>query len=372
MNTRWALHYRPKKFKEVLGQSHVVTFFEIILRNYYEKGISLPVGALFGGHSGVGKTTIARVISASLNCSERDGCDPCGKCSSCESIIKGTGGVYEIDASFFGLVDNIRYLRTRLASYSFQEYQVVIIDECHMLSREASNVLLKLFEEPPEKVFFILCTTEVDRMLETVRSRLVEFRFAVIDQVIVFQFLKEVLKKEEVKCDDDLLEQLIFIANNNVRDMLVSLEQLAVISGGDIKKEHLDSLYGEVFIYDKLVDSLRVGDFVGAINIYDKYVVFQSDFRHLLNGIIRVLGDRLQLSLKKGGADARWYADSLRFIYEFIHGRFFMLEGASAARLLFSLLVPKEFVKEVLAYRQPKSVEVEVAGGDIFDFLTDK
>lgn len=371
MSTRWALAHRPKKFSEVVGQSHVTTFFEIILKNYFEKGTDLPVGALFGGHSGVGKTTIARVIASSLNCQNRNGYEPCGECSSCQSIVQGTGGVLEIDASFFGLVDNIRHLRDRLASYSFRDYQVVIIDECHMLSREASNVLLKLFEEPPEKVFFILCTTEVEKILDTVRSRLVEFRFSVIDQGEVLNFLQEVLKQEGVTCDIKLLQQLIFVANNNVRDMLVSLEQLSVVSGGDIKEEHLTSAYGDVFIVEKIVDALRAGDYVDALSLYDKHAIFQADFKYLLNGVIRVLGNRLQTSLVRGGADAKWYADSLRQIYNFLHGRLLMLEGSSAARLLFSLLVPAEFVKEVLTHHQPQESEGEVKGEDIFNLLTD-
>lgn len=358
--------YRPSCFSEVLGQRHVIKFFEVVLGRYFKEGTALPVGALFGGHSGVGKTTLARVISASLNCQKRNGIEPCGECPNCRQIIQGLGGVMEIDASFFGLVDNIRQLRERLGSYSFQDYQVVILDECHMLSREASNVLLKLFEEPPSNVFFVLCTTEVEKLLETVRSRVVEFRFSVIPADDVVKYLQKILDKEGVTCADEIIKDLYFM-NRNVRDVLVALEQLSIISKSKIGEKHVDELYGDIKIYDKLIDALKSGRYADALDMYDKHELFRSDFNHLVTGIIIRVGDRFREALKSGGGDFRWYGNTLRTIYEFMTSRISSMGGSAAARLLFEKLLPEGSPKVVAA----PTIVVKVSDEEIFKLLTD-
>lgn len=373
MSERWGVSYRPNKFGEVVGQEHVVAFFNTVLGNYFNDRTALPVGFLFGGHSGVGKTTIARVVAASLNCEHRDGIEPCGECETCASITGGTGGgVLEIDASFFGLVDNIRSLRDRLSSYSFAKYQVVILDECHMLSREASNVLLKLLEEPPENVLFIMCTTEVGKMLDTVRSRLVEFRFSLIPAKQVVGYIQTVLQQEKVTCSDELVYRLYKLSDQNLRDVLVSLEQLALLGHSEITQEQIAEVYGDVYVYDKIVNALRKGDFVESMKEYQKYMVRQPDFKQLVEGLVIHIGEKLHEAILSGTPDSAWYAYALKTLYEFLSNRMTEYKGAAAVRLLFFRMLPEKASSELVNVDAAvRSVPTVVMGDDdIFKALT--
>lgn len=376
MSERWAITYRPRKFSEVVGQKHVVLFFQSVLKRYFEEGATLPMGALLGGHSGVGKTTVARIIAASLNCPNRKGIEPCGECESCKQIVDGSGGVMEIDASFFGSVENVRNLRERLSSYSFSDYEVVIIDECHMMSREANNVLLKLFEEPPERVLFLLCTTEPNKLLDTVRSRLVEFRFTVIECRDVVAALQKILKKEGIVCDAQLLEKIYKFSNNNFRDVIVSLETLSLLGHKKIIDELLAQLYGDVHFFDKLIYALRKNEYPEAVALYDSFFIHQSDFKLLIDNLIINFSDRLRDALVDGDEVSGWYVHCLRTIYEFSRTRIGLVSGAAVARLLFLHLLPIQMGKGA------SSVKVDTAflktapttllsSDDMFDILTE-
>jgi DNA polymerase-3 subunit gamma/tau len=368
---RWSISYRPKRFEEVIGQEHVLVFFKTVLGNYWEKETTLPVGVLFGGHSGVGKTTVARVIAASLNCDSRDGVEPCGKCESCSSIIGGSGGVMEIDASFFGLVDNIRSLRDQLLSYSFAEYQVVIIDECHMLSREASNVLLKLLEEPPKNVLFIMCTTEVNKLLDTVRSRLVEFRFSLIPPEKVVSSVQKILRKEEIVCEDELVERLYKLSKYNVRDVLVALEQLSLLGEREITPERMSEVYGDVYVFERLVKALRLGKFADAMQIYQGLVVYQPDFKSFVEGLVVHLGDSLRETLVNGSPASVWYSFALKKVYEFLQKRIVEFGGAAGVRLLLFQLIPEDKQCAVEAENIQTGVLEKLSDEEIFELLTE-
>ena len=335
--TRWNLKYRPKQFREVLGQKHIVDFFEIVLNEYYKNQKPLPAGALFGGSSGVGKTTVARVVAASLNCDKRTGVEPCGECESCYQITQGLGGVMELDAAFCGLVDNIRELGSRLVSYSFAEYQVVIMDECHMMSKEALNALLKLLEEPPENVFFILITTDVSEIVkksEAVVSRLLEFRFKPIRWVEIEKFLKELLHKEATSCSMELCRELYYLSDYNLREVLVMLEHLSVLGKGEITKKLIGNVFGDVTIVKEIIKQLKMGDFVKAIDLFDEFQVFQPDFKVFIRRFVDYLGSMLRQTLKAGTRDSLLYGAMLKCTYGFISNRV-VYQGKPAAKLLF-------------------------------------
>ena len=370
MSVRWAITYRPSQFREVVGQEHVVAFFQTVLTNYFEQETMLPVGVLFGGHSGVGKTTVARVIAASLNCDKREGVEPCGECETCREIIEGRGHVMEIDASFFGLVDNIRGLRDRLSSYSFSSYQVVILDECHMLSREASNVLLKLLEEPPKNVLFILCTTEVNKILNTVRSRLVEFKFTLIAEQDVLAFLTDVLKKETVTCSPELLVRLYKLSDFNVRDVLVALEQMALLGAKEITAETLTAIHGDVYVFEKLSVALMKGRYDEAMLIYQSYMERQSDFKAFVEGLSHHLGEQLRASLITGDPNSEWYAFALRTVYDFLSRRLTEYRGVAAARLLLFKLLPADVLGTVVQSIHDAPL-AQVSGDELRKLLTE-
>jgi len=343
MSDRWSLTYRPKKFSEVLGQESVIKFFNYILKRYAKEDNTkeynkLPVGFLFGGRSGVGKTTIARIVGASLNCSHKTGIEPCGECSMCQRIFSGQGGIREVDASYFGLVDNIRKLREELNMYSVIDYQVVILDEAHMMSKEAFNVLLKLLEEPPPDVLFILCTTEVHKVLETVRSRVVEFKFTAISWGVIDKYLQELLKKEEVECDPRIYHRLYRLSNDNLRDVIVSLEQLSRLGDGKITEEGVASVYGDVFIFEKVLGALWSGDYGSAVSLYSQYSNYNTDFDNFLNGFLTIVGDMFTVSLKSGSSKSKQYGKLLKCIYTFMQATP-NLRGEASAKLMFHVII---------------------------------
>lgn len=337
MTERWHLTHRPKKFSEVLGQEATVRFCKQVLYRFYKGEAQMPVGFLFGGRSGVGKTTLARIVGASLNCEHRDGVEPCGECSSCVSIIAGGGDIIEIDASFFGLVDNIRALRERLQTYALINHRVIILDEAHMMSKEAFNVLLKLLESPPEETLFILCTTEAHKILETVRSRLVEFRFKAIPYQTISVFLRSLLKEEGIKCDEKVYTRLYRLSNDNLRDVIVSLEQLARTGDGSITEELVVAVFGDIFVFEKIILALRAGDYGSAMELYSEYNQFYLDFNHFLSRFLLIAGDAFVRTIKENSSDSVFYGKLFSSVYKFLQESLH-LQSEATAKLFFHVL----------------------------------
>jgi DNA polymerase-3 subunit gamma/tau len=319
---------------------------------------------LFGGFSGVGKTTMARVIGSSLNCINRDGVEPCGECSACKAIWRGEGAVWEIDASFFGLTDNIRELRDKLSSYSFASYQVVILDECHMMSKEAFNVLLKVLEEPPKNVMFVLVTTEPNKVLDTVRSRLLEFRFKAIPTSVVLIALSKLLEKEGVTCNPGLLERIYALSNTNFRDALTSLEQLAILGDKVITPELVKGSLGDVQLFDRLVEQMLLGNFDTTMVLFEEYYNFQSNVAIFIENLINFVVERIS-GLMRDGQDTTKYMMVLRSIYRFLNGRF-VVKGKSAIRILLYDIVTS-FSKSGPVTRGTVSA---LSNEDVLDILT--
>jgi len=334
MSKMWSIKYRPRKLSEVLGQQHVVKYFRILLSSYFREGKALPSGALFGGKSGVGKTTMARVIAATLNCPNRIGDEPCGVCDVCKSIIKGTGGIIEIDSAFFGKADQVRELRGQLSYHTFLNYQVVILDECHALSQRSFDILLKLLEDPPEKVFFILVTTEAYKVKETIKSRLLEFSFKSLEWSKVKVFLEGILKKENIEFEDGVINQVYFLSGRNLREAIVMLEQLSVLGVGKITKGLIVENYGDIFVFSRIVKELKSGDYDKALNLFKQFSKLQPNLEMFMDGFIATLGDLLRKSLKTGEGESSVYVKMLKCCYQFVQ-KVRILGAEAAVRLLF-------------------------------------
>jgi len=223
--------YRPQTFDEVVGQSHVT---EILTKALDSQKISHAY--LFAGPKGSGKTSCARIFAKGLNCETGITSKPCNECESCKLINEGHSlDVIEIDAASNRGVDEIRELRERVKYRPAQSrYKVYIIDEAHMLTREAFNALLKTLEEPPEYVVFILATTDPQKIPPTVLSRCQRFRFKKLTSDEVFQILENVCKREGFSYEQEALELIAEVSDGAVRDALNLLEQISVVDEGKV------------------------------------------------------------------------------------------------------------------------------------------
>ncbi len=237
--------YRPKFFKEVIGQEHIVR----TLTNAVSLD-DISHAYLFAGPKGSGKTTISRLLAKSANCQNRKKgeYEPCNECSSCSEINRGNAmDLIEIDAGTNTGVDDIRDLKEGIGFLPVKsKYKVFIIDECHQLSKSANNALLKTLEEPPSHAIFIFATTEPQKMIATVISRCQRFDFRRLKPEEIVGKLERVLEKEKVKFEPEALNLIAFSSGGSMRDAETLLDQIISFSGEDrvVKKDLVEQLTG--------------------------------------------------------------------------------------------------------------------------------
>lgn len=220
--------YRPQNFDQVLGQDNIVS----VLKNQIKTG-KISHAYLFSGERGCGKTSCAKIFAKAVNCLNPVDGSPCNECENCRLIIDDqTTDIVEMDAASNRRIDDIRELREKVIyPPSKLKYKVYIIDEAHMITKEAFNALLKIMEEPPEHLIFILATTEIDKLPITILSRVQKFEFNSIDQLDIKKQIDIVLQNEDIFMDDESKTLIIEKANGAMRDALSILDQ--VISDGE-------------------------------------------------------------------------------------------------------------------------------------------
>ena len=236
--------YRPQKLEEVVGQEHI----KKALKNAIELN-KISHAYLFTGPRGTGKTSTARIFAKSLNCKEGPTITPCGVCSNCIDITNSTPmDVIEIDAASNRKVEDAQNILERVMYAPVNSrYKIYIIDEVHMLSTTAFNALLKTLEEPPENVIFILATTEVHKVLDTIKSRCQRFDFKRITTDDIVKHLKYISEQEKINITDDALLTIAKNSAGGMRDSIALLDQLSVLDGKDaITTDDINNLLGRL------------------------------------------------------------------------------------------------------------------------------
>ena len=265
-----ARKYRPQNFNTVVGQSHITTTLKNAILNQH-----LAHAFLFCGPRGVGKTTCARILAKTINCTNitKEG-EACNQCESCVSFEKGASlNIHELDAASNNSVDDIRTLveQVRFAPQA-GKYKVYIVDEVHMLSANAFNAFLKTLEEPPPYAIFILATTEKHKILPTILSRCQIFDFKRIIPEDTVKHLEEIVEKEHIKAERNALQLIAQKSEGCMRDALSILDKIVSFSNGALTYEntleHLNILDEGYFF--KLLTHLTEQDLTGAMLLYDE------------------------------------------------------------------------------------------------------
>jgi DNA polymerase-3 subunit gamma/tau len=265
-----ARKYRPQNFNTVVGQSHITTTLKNAILNNH-----LAHAFLFCGPRGVGKTTCARILAKTINCTNitKEG-EACNTCESCVSFEKGGSlNIHELDAASNNSVDDIRTLveQVRFAPQA-GKYKVYIVDEVHMLSTSAFNAFLKTLEEPPPYAIFILATTEKHKILPTILSRCQIFDFRRINSNDTVTHLEEIIGKEHIKAEKNALQLIAQKSEGCMRDALSILDKIVSFSNGELTYantlEHLNIL-DEAYFF-KLIDYLVKQDLTSAMLLYDE------------------------------------------------------------------------------------------------------
>ena len=273
--------WRPDNFANLVGQDHVSR----TLANAIKSG-RIGHAYLFTGPRGTGKTSTARILAKALNCEHGPTTEPCNKCEACQRINSGSSmDVFEVDAASNRGIDEIRDLRETVKFAPVNgRYKVYIIDEVHMLSRDAFNALLKTLEEPPAHVVFIMATTEVYKVPATIQSRCQRYDFKRITIEDIFNRLKTVVADMDIEVEDDALRMIAVKADGGMRDALSILDQCIALSEQSLTIDRVQQLLGLVGKewLDKLVGALQSKDAAAVLTMVDEIIRAGKDLQQVL------------------------------------------------------------------------------------------
>lgn len=300
-----ARKWRPQTFKDLVGQEHVTGTLANAIKND-----RVAHAYIFSGARGVGKTTAARILAKALNCVHGPTAEPCGECDSCKEIAAGTSlDVIEIDAASNRGIDQIRELREMVRyAPAASRSKVVILDEAHMLTGEASNALLKTLEEPPDRVIFVMATTEPENLEDTIRSRSQHFHFRALTFNEIADRVKYIAKEEDLKIADGAVAVIARMAEGSLRDALSLLEQARAYCGDTIPDKEVRELLGVVpeDALNELVDAIATGSADRALGLVHAFQKEGRNLQHFCREAIRHM--RNLLIARVCGADSELIA----------------------------------------------------------------
>jgi DNA polymerase III subunit gamma/tau len=296
-----ARKWRPQTFDDLVGQQHVTETLKNAIKND-----RVAHAYIFSGARGVGKTTAARILAKALNCVKGPTPNPCGECDSCKEIAAGTSlDVIEIDAASNRGIDQIRELREMVRyAPAASRSKVVILDEAHMLTGEASNALLKTLEEPPDRVIFVMATTQPEDLVDTIRSRSQHFHFRALTFAEIAGRLEEIAKKENLKIEPGAMAVIARMAEGSLRDALSLLEQARAYCGDTIPDKEVRELLGVVpeDALEELIQAIAEGSADRALGLVHTFQKEGRNLQHFCREAIRHM--RNLLIARTCGADS--------------------------------------------------------------------
>ena len=291
--------WRPQTFDEVIGQQHITE----TLKNQVKTG-RLSHAYLFIGTRGTGKTTCARILARAVNCEHPVDGNPCGKCPACRGILEGSVmDVVELDAASNNGVDNVRALREEAVfSPAAVRKRVYIVDEVHMLSASAFNALLKILEEPPEHLMFILATTELNKVPATVLSRCQRHSFKRIDVPEIAEYLEYIASKEGFSLTHEAAELIARLAEGGVRDALSLLDQCSARDRIDVEAVYTAMGLAGKRRLAELLEKILAHEAAGALQLFNELWMDGKDPGTLLSELAQLLRDVLMLHVAPKGS----------------------------------------------------------------------
>jgi len=364
----FARKYRPQKFSEVVGQELV----KVTLKNAIKmKKLGNEVQALlFAGPRGSGKTSVARIVAKALNCEDLFEGEPCDKCSSCLEIKRGASlDVLEIDgASYRGIQEAKNIIEITRLVPTKNKYKVFIIDEVHMFSKDAFNALLKTLEEPPPRVFFIFATTELYRVPDTIQSRCLIFEFPPIPQELIFERLKDVCERENIKYEEKALKLITKSAGGSLRDSLQLLEKAYYFTGGEIVEEKVrevigflpDELNAKILEYISQREGKKLFEFLDELLMkYTERDILRS-FLFFLEGVLK----EMEKSIIKKYSKNITKIDVIRFMHHIfdVQKTIYFIQDPR-------ILVQHAFYKMIYLPRSYEIEEILEKGGALVDII---
>lgn len=276
--------FRPQRFEDVAGQDLVKELLRAIVKNPE----SAPKSIILQGEYGTGKTTCARILAKALNCINSKKGDACGECSFCKSNIENTIFYEEFDSAMIGNVNDIKELRDTFYFDKEIGYKVVVLDEAQLMTPQAQSALLKVLEESTSSIFFILCTTHIDKILPTIRSRSLKLRFDLIKEEDIKNNLEKIIKNKQISVNHDIIQLITDRCQGHLRDAHMLLDEYLLLGDEQFRKliQSSQELYFKLIIASLQGNLESIKKIIEALQCFPIYIL-KNDYEHVVLTIIK-------------------------------------------------------------------------------------